>query len=103
VRQRLACLEGKSAKREYDASGARDQSRSGGRSVQSANSAFRRYDLLAAAVIAVGLSLPAAADPIPAGWEASNMEPVGYSSVGDRKGAIQNGDQESEWPLVHVS
>ena len=45
--------------------------------------------LLTAAMAAAGFSMSAAADPIPAGWEASNMEPVGYSSVGDRKGAFK--------------
>src|SRR4051812_17587589 len=35
------------------------------------------------------LATPSRADPIPAGWEASKVEPVGYTSVGDRKGAFK--------------
>jgi hypothetical protein len=31
----------------------------------------------------------AAADPIPPGWEASKLEPVGYSGVDNRKGAFK--------------
>jgi len=50
----------------------------------------RRPVLLGAALIVVGVAASSAtADPIPAGWEGSNMEAVGYSSVDNRKGAFK--------------
>jgi hypothetical protein len=50
----------------------------------------RRHDVLLGAItVIVGLATPALADPIPPGWEASKMEPVGYSSVDNRKGAFK--------------
>jgi hypothetical protein len=52
-------------------------------------SVSRRRVVLGAAAIVVGLAAPAMADPIPAGWEASKMEPVGYSGVDNRKGAFK--------------
>jgi LVIVD repeat len=36
-----------------------------------------------------GLSAPGHGDPIPPGWAARNMEPVGYSAMGDRLGAFK--------------
>jgi hypothetical protein len=43
----------------------------------------------AAAVAALGCSISASADPIPQGWQASNMEPVGYTDLENRKGAFK--------------
>jgi hypothetical protein len=44
----------------------------------------------AAALFALSLSaLPVLADPIPKGWEAMNMKPVGYTDVGGRRGAFK--------------
>ncbi len=43
----------------------------------------------AIAVGAVGFAIPAYADSIPPGWEARQMEPVGYTDVGGRKGAFK--------------
>jgi hypothetical protein len=43
----------------------------------------------AIAVGAVGFAVPAYADSIPPGWEARQMEPVGYTEVGGRKGAFK--------------
>jgi LVIVD repeat len=40
-------------------------------------------------VLVCALGSPALADPIPPGWEAQNMQPVGYSEVGGRKGAFK--------------
>src|SRR5215211_323881 len=45
--------------------------------------------LLGAAAIVVGLAAQSAADPVPPGWEARNMEAVGYSGVDNRKGAFK--------------
>ena len=49
---------------------------------------------LARALAACALALPAfawpsAADPIPKGWEAFNMKPIGYSSVDERGGIFK--------------
>jgi hypothetical protein len=44
---------------------------------------------LGATVIAAALTTAAAADAIPPGWEANNLEPVGYSGVDNRKGAFK--------------
>ena len=41
----------------------------------------------------------AAADPIPPGWKAHNMQPVGYSDM-DGQAAVQAGDQAGGRPLV---
>jgi hypothetical protein len=41
------------------------------------------------AFTAVGFTTHAWCDPIPPGWEASRMEPVGYTDVGGRKGAFK--------------
>src|SRR6185437_11710946 len=35
------------------------------------------------------LARPALADPIPKGWEAMNMKPVGYSDLGGRRGGFK--------------
>ncbi len=43
----------------------------------------------AMAAAALGSATPANADPIPQGWEASNMEPVGYSAMENRLGAFK--------------
>src|SRR5262249_45781064 len=46
--------------------------------------------LVASALFASALTpLPSLADPIPKGWEAMNMKPVGYSDVGGRRGAFK--------------
>src|SRR5438874_518026 len=45
--------------------------------------------LVAVILGSVGCATPAAADPVPPGWEARNFAPVGYSTVGDRKGAFK--------------
>src|SRR5207244_5862503 len=59
--------------------------------MHSGNSVVLRCALAAGAVVVAGLGLgaPAVADPIPPGWEASKLAPIGYSSVGDRKGAFK--------------
>ena len=41
------------------------------------------------ALAAASFATPSHADAIPPGWEASNMEPVGYSGVDSRKGAFK--------------
>src|SRR6266513_4980342 len=43
----------------------------------------------AVAIAAAGLAARSHADSIPPGWEASNMEPIGYSSLENRKGAFK--------------
>jgi len=48
-----------------------------------------RGGVLAIAVGASGLVSQACADPIPPGWEASHMEPVGYTDLGGRKGGFK--------------
>jgi hypothetical protein len=48
-----------------------------------------RRGAAAIAVGACGFAAQACADPIPPGWEASHMEPVGYTDVAGRKGAFK--------------
>jgi hypothetical protein len=48
-----------------------------------------RRGAAAMVLAAFGLASHACADPIPPGWEASHMEPVGYTDVGGRKGAFK--------------
>ena len=43
----------------------------------------------AAALAVANMATPSHADPIPPGWEAHNMEPVGYSGLDNRKGAFK--------------
>ena len=43
----------------------------------------------AGALAALGCSISASADPIPQGWQASNMEPVGYTDLENRSGAFK--------------
>ncbi len=43
----------------------------------------------ALALLALGLAVPGRADPIPAGWEASHMKPIGYSDLDGRGGAFK--------------
>ena len=43
----------------------------------------------AVAIAAAGLAARSHADSIPPGWEANNMEPIGYSALGNRKGAFK--------------
>jgi hypothetical protein len=43
----------------------------------------------AVAIAAAGLAARSHADSIPPGWEASNMEPIGYSALDNRKGAFK--------------
>jgi hypothetical protein len=43
----------------------------------------------AVAVAAVGVATESHADSIPPGWEAHNMEPIGYSGLDNRKGAFK--------------
>jgi hypothetical protein len=52
---------------------------------------FTRRLLTALAVIAATrwLALPAAADPIPPGWEASGLQPVGFSGLGGHSAAFK--------------
>ena len=45
--------------------------------------------LVAVVLGSLACAKPAAADPVPPGWEARNFAPVGYSTVGDRKGAFK--------------
>ena len=49
----------------------------------------RGLSCAALALGVVGLSAPGRGDPIPPGWAARNMEPVGYSAMGDRLGAFK--------------
>src|SRR5258708_17921427 len=51
----------------------------------------KNFRLGAAALVvgAFGFIAPASADPVPPGWEASHMEPVGYTDVGGREGAFK--------------
>src|SRR5262245_41761356 len=48
-----------------------------------------RCGVLALAVGTSALAWRACADPIPPGWEASHMEPVGYTDLGGRKGGFK--------------
>ena len=41
------------------------------------------------ALAAASFATPSNADAIPPGWEASHMEPVGYTDVAGRKGAFK--------------
>jgi hypothetical protein len=52
---------------------------------------FTRHGFAAAAFAfgVAGLAGPGYGDPIPPGWAARNMEPVGYSAMGDRLGAFK--------------
>jgi len=43
----------------------------------------------AVAIAAAGLAARSYADSIPPGWEANNMEPIGYSALDNRKGAFK--------------
>jgi LVIVD repeat len=43
----------------------------------------------AVAVAAAGVATGSYADSIPPGWEAHNMEPIGYSGLNNRKGAFK--------------
>ena len=40
-------------------------------------------------VAAASLAARSHADAIPPGWEANNMEPIGYSGLENRKGAFK--------------
>jgi hypothetical protein len=55
----------------------------------SAMTCLRRGAVIAVAAAAVNLTAPVHADPIPPGWEASNMEAIGYSGLENRKGAFK--------------
>ena len=50
---------------------------------------FRCAAITAVAIAAAGLPTRSHADSIPPGWEASNMEPIGYSGLENRKGAFK--------------
>ena len=41
------------------------------------------------AIALTGFASAAYADPIPQGWEASNMTPIGYSALENRRGAFK--------------
>src|SRR3954462_7392663 len=45
--------------------------------------------LAGAALLAANTALPLLADPIPPGWQASNMEAIGYSDLQGRGGAFK--------------
>ena len=49
----------------------------------------RRAVVVAVAVAALNLIGRSHADSIPPGWEANNMEAIGYSALEDRKGAFK--------------
>ena len=50
---------------------------------------FQRAALGTLALAAASFATPSHADAIPPGWEANNMEPVGYSGLDNRKGAFK--------------
>ena len=50
---------------------------------------FQRAALGTLALAAASFATPSHADVIPPGWEANNMEPVGYSGLDNRKGAFK--------------
>jgi hypothetical protein len=50
---------------------------------------FQRAALGTLALAAASFATPSYADAIPPGWEANNMEPVGYSGLDNRKGAFK--------------
>ena len=56
--------------------------------MRSVGRGFRR-GIVAIVIGASGFASQACGDPIPPGWEASHMEPVGYTDVAGRKGAFK--------------
>src|SRR5262245_65529534 len=50
---------------------------------------LRCATVTAAALAAAVVATPSHADSIPPGWEAYNMEPIGYSGLDNRKGAFK--------------
>ena len=51
---------------------------------------YARFAAIGVAAVTAGVLVPHShADSIPPGWEASNMEPIGYSSLENRKGAFK--------------
>src|SRR5262245_31079400 len=50
---------------------------------------FRCAAVTAVALAAAVVATPSHADSIPPGWEAYNMEPIGYSGLDNRKGAFK--------------
>jgi hypothetical protein len=42
-----------------------------------------------AALALTGFAAATCADPIPAGWDAHNMTPIGYSAIENRRGAFK--------------
>ena len=56
------------------------------------------------AIALTGFASAAYADPIPQGFEASNMTPIGYSALENRRGAFKMTLKKTTGrPLVHVS
>ena len=50
---------------------------------------FRRAAVAAVVLAVAGFPTGSPADPVPSGWEANNMEPIGYSRLENRKGAFK--------------
>ena len=51
--------------------------------------AFGRAILSAAVAVTTLSGRSALAEPIPAGWQAQNIQPIGFSSLGGRFGAFK--------------
>jgi hypothetical protein len=51
--------------------------------------AFQRTAVAAVVLAVAGFATGSPADPVPSGWEANNMEPIGYSRLENRKGAFK--------------
>jgi hypothetical protein len=50
---------------------------------------FQRAAVAAVVLAVAGFATGSPADPVPSGWEANNMEPIGYSRLENRKGAFR--------------
>jgi hypothetical protein len=62
---------------------------SSGRQSLGVSTAFARLFTVGFLLLFLPLTRPASADEIPAGWEASNMKPIGYSDLDGRGGAFK--------------
>ena len=74
------------------------------REVRRRGSIFNATFNTAFAIALTGFASAARADPIPQGFEASNMTPIGYSRAREPARRLQDDAEEGgERPLVHVS